>query len=127
MKATIFVSIAALCLAVMSTSDVQADQPQATTCNVILAQGLQATQQIVNQGDLVQCADFTEAFFEFALEGCFDLFAAGELEGIGGPGVLHPETGELKNLGVTICDAIIACNLCGPALVAGVCVESCVP
>ena len=125
MKATIFVSIAALCLAVMSTSDVQADQPQATTCNVVLAQGLEATQQIVKQGDLVQCGDFTNSFFEFALEGCFDLFGAQELEGLGGSAVLHPETGELKNLGVTICDAVDICGLCGPALLAGVCVEPC--
>jgi hypothetical protein len=128
MKNGIFISILALSLAAITASDVQADQPQAAECNAIGAVGAGVVQQIVKQGDVSQCEDFTNLFFEFALEGCFGLIATGEINGIFGAGTTQPggpNEGAAKNLGIAICEAVGACGLCAQAMMAGVCIDLC--
>lgn len=128
MKNAILISIVALSVGVIAAPDVQADKPQAVLCNNILADGLGTAQQIVVQEQLALCEDFTLLFFEFGLEGCFGLFAAGELNGVGGQASIQPggpDEGEVKNLGDQICGAVAACGLCEQAVMAGVCGQAC--
>jgi len=130
MKNGIFISIVALSLAAITVSDAQADQPQTVLCNTIGANNVGMVQQIAKQGDTSQCVEFTEVFFEFAMEGCFDLIAAGELDGIFGTASVQPagpDEGATKNLATTVCNAVDDCGLCPAALMAGVCGMICMP
>jgi hypothetical protein len=111
--------IVSLMLVVGTASSARADNLQGA-CTAIIANALGPAFQFARTGDLLLCVEIGNAFLEFVTtEGgaCFFALEAGELRGLAGPASNQPagpNEGFFKNVGATICTAVIGCGINPP-------------
>jgi hypothetical protein len=128
-KTVLSIAFVALGAVSLSASGAHADNAKGA-CNQIVANAMNTAQQCW-RGDCgpterVEVAQTLFSFFE--APGCGEAFGAGEIEGLPGNASVHPngpDAGLPKHIQEVICNAVVVCNFCVPAVNLGVCGQIC--
>ena len=129
MKTLLSISFAAIIAVTVSASGAHADNAEGT-CNMIVANAMNTAQQCW-RGDCgtTECAEVLATLSGFfAAPGCGEAFGAGELEGLPGNASVQPagpDEGAPKHIQEVICNAVLVCGFCIPAVNLGICGQIC--
>lgn len=129
MKTILSIAFVALAAVSLSASGAHADNARGT-CNKVVANAMNTAQQCW-RGDCgpTECVEVADTLFGFfGAPGCGEAFANGELEGLPGNASIQPSGPDAtlpKHVQEVICNAVLVCGFCIPAVQLGVCGQLC--